>query len=77
MDTVTLTAPDISCEHCQRAIEQAVGALPGVSSVAVQIEPKQVTVVYDPRAVTLERIKEVMEEEGYPVTTVTAGSAPR
>lgn len=77
MDTVTLTAPDISCEHCQRAIEQAVGALPGVSSVAVQIEPKQVTVVYDPRAVTLERIKEVMEEEGYPVTTVTAGPAPR
>jgi copper chaperone len=77
MDTVTLTAPDISCEHCQRAIERAVGALPGVSSVAVQIEPKQVTVVYDPRAVTLERIKEVMEEEGYPVTTVTAGSAPR
>ncbi|MER3419731.1 MAG: copper resistance protein CopZ [Chloroflexota bacterium] len=75
METVTLTAPDISCEHCQRAIEGAVGALPGVSSVAVHIEPKQVTVVYDPRAVTLERIKEVMEEEGYPVTAVAAGSA--
>lgn len=77
METVTLTAPDISCEHCQRAIEGAVGALPGVSSVAVQIAPKQVTVVYDPRTVTLERIKEVMEEEGYPVTAVTAGSAQR
>jgi copper ion binding protein len=77
METVTLTAPDISCEHCQRAIEGAVGALPGVSSVAVRIEPKQVTVVYDPRAVTLERIKEVMEEEGYPVTAVTADSAQR
>jgi copper chaperone len=75
METVTLTAPDISCEHCQRAIEGAVGALPGVSSVAVQIAPKQVTVVYDPGTVTLERIKEVMEEEGYPVTAVTAGAA--
>lgn len=77
MDTVTLTAPDISCEHCQRAIEQAVGALPGVTSVTVHIEPKQVTVVFDPTAVSLERIKDVMEEEGYPVTAVTAGSAPR
>ncbi len=60
METVTLTAPDISCEHCQRAIEGAVGALPGVASVTVHIEPKQVTVVYDPGAVSLERIKDVM-----------------
>ncbi len=75
METVILTAPDISCEHCQRAIEGAVGALPGVTSVTVHIEPKQVTVVFDPKSVSLERIKDVMEEEGYPVTAVTAGAA--
>lgn len=67
MEAVVLIAPDISCEHCKHAIEQSVGALPGVRSVAVAIEPKQVRIEYDPSAVSLEQIKATMDEEGYPV----------
>jgi copper chaperone len=67
MQTITLTAPDISCDHCKHAIEEAVGALPGVSAVSVAIDPKKVSIEYDPASVTLAQIKETMDEEGYPV----------
>lgn len=67
MQATTLTAPDISCEHCKNAIEQAVGAMPGVRTVSVAIDPKQVSIEYDPATVTLDQIKETLDEEGYPV----------
>ena len=67
METMTLTALDISCEHCRTAIEHAVGALAGVQSCSVDVPTQQVTVQYDPSTVTRHQIVEVMEEEGYPV----------
>jgi len=67
METVTYTAPAISCEHCQRTVESAVGALPGVSSVHVEIPSKQVQVTYNPADVTRGQIEATLDEEGYPV----------
>jgi copper ion binding protein len=66
-ETMTVTAPDISCEHCQHAIEGAVGALPGVRSVKVDIPTKSVDVIFDPAEVAREQIEETLDEEGYPV----------
>ena len=40
VETVTYTAPAISCAHCQRTIEAAVRALPGVQRVHVEIPAK-------------------------------------
>ena len=65
-DTMTVTAPDISCEHCQRAIKGAVGALPGVDSVRVEIPSKTVRVNYDPDRVSPATIMATLDEEGYP-----------
>lgn len=67
METMTLTAPAISCEHCQRAIEGAVGALDGVQSVHVEIPSKTVQVSYDPAQVSRQTIETTLDEEGYPV----------
>jgi copper ion binding protein len=66
---MTVTAPDISCEHCQRAIEGAVGALPGVESVRVDVPSKTVQVRYDPARVSRPRIETTLDDEGYPVTS--------
>ena len=68
MQSTTLVAPDISCEHCQRAIEGAVRKISGVKNVAVNIPAKTVYVEYDPLSVTLTRIEEVMDDVGYTVT---------
>ena len=65
METITLTAPDISCEHCRTAIEREVGTLTGVQSCSVDIPTQQVAVQYDPSTVSRHQIVEVsMEEEG-------------
>lgn len=68
-ETMTVTAPDISCEHCRRAIEGAVGALPGVSVVHVEIPTKAVQVAYDPAQVSRRQIEATMDEEGYPIAS--------
>jgi copper chaperone len=67
MESTTLLAPDISCEHCQHAIEGAVGQLDGVSQVKVDIPTKTVHIDYNPEIVTLAKIEEVLDETGYTV----------
>ena len=68
MESTTLVAPDISCEHCQHAIEGAVGKLAGVNSVKVDIPSKTVDINYDSEKVTLTKIEEVLDDVGYTVT---------
>jgi copper chaperone len=67
METTTLVAPDISCEHCQHAIEEVLGELIGVNIVKVNIPTKSVHIDYDPQKVTLAKIEEVLDETGYTV----------
>jgi len=67
MESTTLIAPDISCEHCQHSIEGAVGKVEGVSQVRVDIRAKAVHIDYDPEIVTLAKIEEVLDDTGYTV----------
>ncbi len=67
MESITLVAPDISCEHCQHAIEGAVSKMDGVQTVNVDIPTKTVHVEYNPQQVTLAKIEEVMDDVGYTV----------
>ena len=67
MESITLVAPDISCQHCQHAIEGALGETKGVSSVKVDIPTKTVHVDYDPQKLTLQKIEEVLDDVGYTV----------
>ena len=70
MTTKVLSVPDISCEHCERAIKGALEPLPGVQSVDVDIPAKKVRVAYDEGRVDIEKIKAAVEEEEYPVAAV-------
>jgi copper chaperone len=67
MESTTLVAPDISCEHCQHAIEGAVGKLEGVRTIRVDIPSKTVRIDYDPQIVTLAKIEEALDDTGYTV----------
>ena len=67
MATTVLNVPTISCHHCENTINEALTPLAGVSSVSVDIISKKVTVEYDPSAITVERFKDVLAEEDYPV----------
>ncbi len=70
MATTVLNVPDISCEHCERAIKGALTPVAGVQHVTVDIPAKQVRVEYDQRQVSLDRLQEILQEEDYPVAAV-------
>ena len=67
METITLTAPDISCAHCEATIEREVGGMEGVRAVSVDIPTQRVEVSFDPSRVSEGDIVARMDEEGYPV----------
>ncbi|GIW06571.1 MAG: hypothetical protein KatS3mg060_1376 [Dehalococcoidia bacterium] len=70
MSTVVLSVPDISCEHCERAITEALTAQPGVEAVKVDIPAKTVLLQYDESKLSLDRVRDVLAEEEYPVAAV-------
>lgn len=70
MATTLLNVPDISCEHCERAITGALSPVEGVRSVRVDIPARQVRLDYDEQQVDLARVKEILQEEDYPVESV-------
>lgn len=75
MKTVLLNVPDISCEHCERTITEALTPLDGVGSVHVDIPTKQVRVAFEEGVVDVERMKEVLAEEEYPVESAAPAAA--
>lgn len=70
MASVTLNVPDISCEHCERTITNALTPVEGVRRVAVDIPAHNVQVEYDEGRVDVERLKAILAEEDYPVAGV-------
>jgi copper chaperone len=71
MAKTTLDVPDISCEHCERTISEALGPLDGVREVKVDIPARQVHVDYDEATVDVGRFKAVLQEEDYPVASAS------
>lgn len=67
MIETTLSVPDVSCEHCVKTINGALGEVAGVSEVNVSIPAKTVHLAYDPSQVSMDKIEEVLDEAGYTV----------
>ncbi|MEM7274003.1 MAG: heavy-metal-associated domain-containing protein [Actinomycetota bacterium] len=62
-ETRTYAVPDVSCEHCVAAITTEVTGVDGVTSVAVDLSDKTVTVIGgdDPA------IRAAIDEAGYDI----------
>ncbi|WP_339148599.1 MULTISPECIES: copper chaperone CopZ [unclassified Sutcliffiella] len=67
MEQVTLKVNGMSCGHCVKAVEGSVGELDGVNSVKVDLASGTVAVEFKSEQVTVEKIKETIDEEGYEV----------
>lgn len=65
MQNVTLNVQGMSCGHCVNSVEGAVKSLG--ASAKVDLANNSVTVNYDESKVSLETIKEAIEEQGYDV----------
>jgi copper chaperone len=61
----TIKIGGMSCEHCVKAVTNAVRALPGVGKVAVSLQANTADVEYDMDKISLAAIKSAIAEEGY------------
>ncbi|PLR67266.1 copper chaperone CopZ [Bacillus sp. UMB0893] len=67
MVNVNLNVSGMSCGHCVKAVEGSVGKLEGVSEVKVHLEDGKVNVAFNPEKVSLDKIKETIDDQGYDV----------
>ena len=67
MTETTFRVPTAFCPHCQYTLEQAVGDLAGVKTVAVDLPQQTLTVAYDPTLLEREAIRQRIEGAGFPV----------
>lgn len=67
MENITLSVQGMSCGHCVNAIEGSVGQLEGVNQVNVKLDSAQVEVLFNESQVSIDKIKEMIEDQGYEI----------
>jgi copper chaperone len=68
MEQKTLKVEGMSCEHCVKAVTNALGGIASVADVMVSLKDKTASFKYDPALASLDAIKAAITEEGYEVT---------
>ncbi len=63
--TVTLVVTGMSCHHCVTATRKSLASVPGVSDVAVTLDPPRAVVTYDPATTGVERLEAAVRDAGY------------
>ena len=61
----TLKIPALHCSNCANTVTNLVKDLGGVSEITVDHESKLVNLTYDESVVTLDRIRESLDEVGF------------
>ncbi len=55
----------MTCEHCQKSIEEGLKEMAGVGSAKVSLKKSSAQIIYDPQEVTLDAVSKKIEELGY------------
>lgn len=66
-ETKVLTVDGMSCSHCENRIIKSVGNLTGVESVSVDLDTQKVTISFEPENVSIDTIREMIEDQGYDI----------
>ncbi len=67
MSELTLSVPEIHCDHCKTSIEGAVGALNGVAGVEVSVPDRTVHVRFTGESEDRAAVVAAIEDQGYEV----------
>lgn len=65
MQNITLNVEGMSCTHCVNSIEGAIKEIGGYAKV--NLGDSTVTVEYDESKLTIETVKQTIEDQGYSV----------
>lgn len=63
----TLAIPDMSCGHCKATVEAALGSVPGVATVTVDLPARRATAG---GTAATEALLAALDSAGYPATVV-------
>lgn len=63
--TVDISVFGMSCEHCVRAVTNALNAIQAVKDVKVSLENKSARVVYNDEVAGLSELESAITEEGF------------
>ncbi|MGZ7067315.1 MAG: heavy metal translocating P-type ATPase [Methanobacterium sp.] len=64
-EKVVIKIGGMTCAMCVKAIEDGLGRLDGISNVNVNLSSEKAYITYNPRMVTIEDIRNVIEDIGY------------
>ena len=67
MEKKTLKVAGMSCEHCVKAVTNALSALAGVANVSVSLKDGTASFSYDAALTSIEAIKAAITDEGFEV----------
>jgi copper chaperone len=73
MNKITLNVNGMSCEHCVKAVNNALSNIACVADSVVSLKDKTVSLSYDPAQAPLETIKAAITDAGYEVTGQSCG----
>jgi periplasmic mercuric ion binding protein len=71
--TVTFAVDNMYCEACPYIVKSSMAAVPGVAKVAVSLEAKTATVIFDDAKTNPEAIAAASVNAGYPAHPVKQG----
>lgn len=76
MTTMTFIVADAHCGSCRADIERAVGSLPGVAVVTVDLRTTTLIVEGDEHELDREAVLDALHEAGYPARSVPPDAGP-
>ena len=65
MKNITLTIKGMHCASCEKIISMALSDLAGVKNVKADYKCNKVSVEFDETKINIQKIKEIIESEGY------------
>ena len=67
MEKTIISVNGMTCNHCKMSVENALKRLEGVNSAEVSLENKNVTVEFDNSKISLDVLKETIDDTGFDV----------
>ncbi len=69
--TVDISVGGMSCASCVASLEAALGRVPGVAQVSVNLATERATITYDADVTSVQTLAQAIEDAGYQVRTET------
>ena len=67
METITMNVQGMTCGGCVASVTRVLKAVPGVSDVAVTLQPGSARVTFDPARAGAAALRSAVEEAGFDV----------